>query len=288
MSTTLPVRLLHIPKTAGTTLASGLLRARGRSHRFVFSADPAESRERFSAMPKVEQDAVRTFIGHSLYHTGIPHADDAQIITVIREPVSRVKSFITHVAEGRSNYISSERKPIEDFSIDDFLASDNNELRNLQVKALINRDWIDSPSGISELGGEAALDQAVDNLFSGVTAFGLQDRFDEGWVAIWKALGVRTPIYATMNRKRGTKKLDFTPEHIERIVELNQLDIRLYQLAQDEFDRRIRHEDAVPPELMEDFRRRQARSGKRFSKLWNRTRSFYYLCRRTKRRIIGK
>lgn len=287
MSDPKPIRLLHLPKTAGTTVASGLLRVCGRKNRFVFSSDPAESRQRFDAFPENERRAIRAFIGHSLFHTGIAEADNADIVTYLREPVSRVKSFITHVAEGRSQHLAKDRKPIEGFEIDAFLASGNLELENLQTKALINLDHIESKSGIESLGEEVALDLAKKNLFEGVKAFGLQDRFDEGWVAIWTALGIKPPLYATMNQKRGTIKLEFTPAQIERIRELNHLDIQLYEAAQIEFQRRIEQEDAVPAGSLKDFQHRQTTRGESFTRLWNKLRNLYYSYRRTKRRFLG-
>lgn len=282
-----PIRLLHLPKTAGTTVASGLLRVFGRKHRFVFSSDPTESRQRFAALPDGERRAVRVFIGHSLFETGIPEADNAEIVTYLREPVSRVKSFITHVAAGRSNYLPADGKPMAEFSVDEFLASGNLELANLQTKALINRDRIESSSGIDALGGQAALELAKKHLFEEIKAFGLQDRFDEGWVAIWTALGMKPPLYATMNQKRGSRKMEFTKEQIHRIRELNQLDIQLYESACMEFDRRVAG-GAVPSSVFADFLARQKSHGDRFTRMWNMVRNSYYACRRLKRRILGR
>jgi hypothetical protein len=285
-SNTQPIRLLHLPKTAGTTVASGLLRVFGRRHRFVFSSDPSESRHRFQALRDEERNSIRVFIGHSLFETGISEADNAQIVTFLREPVSRVKSFITHVSEGRSKYLTPDGKSPSDLTIDEFLESGNPELENLQTKALINRDRIESPSRIESLGEQEALRLAKKNLFEGVKAFGLQDRFDEGWVAIWTALEIRPPLFATMNQQRGTQRIDFTDEQIARIRELNRLDLALYAAAREEFQRRVER-GAVPDESLEDFRRRQKNHGERFTQCWNRVRNLYYTCRRMRRRLMG-
>lgn len=279
-----PIRLLHLPKTAGTSVASGLLRVYGRKNRFVFSTNPSENIAKFNALSHHERSSIRTFIGHSLYSTGIPEADAARIITFLREPVSRVKSFINYVAAGRTSVVVDHSAV---FDIDAFLESGNPELSNLQTKIFINKDRLDSDSGIRNLGADAAINLAQKRLFEGVTAFGLQDRFDEGWVAIWEALGVRAPLYAEMNARPDTQRMQFSDEQVARIRELNDLDIRLYEAAVEEFERRI--DSAFPPrQLIEEFRQRQARGGARYTRSWNFLRNSYYACRRVKRRILGQ
>jgi hypothetical protein len=279
-----PIRLLHLPKTAGTTVASALLRANGRRNRFVFSTNHEENIAKIGAMSAEERASIKTFIGHSLFETGIPEADSARIVTYLREPVSRVMSFINYVASGRTAVALDSSVP---FSIEEFLESGNPELSNLQTKIFINKDRLDSNSGIRELGSEAAIELAKKRLFDDVLAFGLQDRFEEGWVAIWHALGIRPPLYATMNQRPDRQKLKFTDAHIARIRELNELDIQLYEAASAEFERRIAI--GIPPrEVIEASRHRQSSAGGRFTWVWNLSRDTYYACKRFKRRILGQ
>lgn len=278
------IRLLHLPKTAGTTVASALLRTRGRKHRFIFSTNHRDNLEKIASMSAKERASIRTFIGHSLYETGIPEADHARIVTYLREPVSRVKSFINYVAAGRTAIQVNNASP---FSIDEFLESGNAELSNLQTKIFINKDALDSDSRILELGHEASFQLARERLFNGLLAFGLQDRFDEGWVAIWHALGISPPLYAEMNARPDSQKLQFSKAQIERIRELNSLDIRLYEAARQEFDRRLG--SGIPPQsALKDFRRRQSSGGRSFTRLWNLARTGYYTCKRLKKRALGQ
>lgn len=265
-----PVRLLHIPKTAGTTLASSLVRHYGRRRTFAITADASESQARFSALSEHEVRSISLFIGHSTYETGIPEVDEARIVTVLRDPVSRVKSFIRYIADGRA--ADKGIDPTRPFSVDEFLESGSTELSNIQTKHLANRHGVGWDANLRELGPEKSVELAKERLFHGACAFGIQESFDESWVMIWQALGIKPPVYPLMNRSR--RHFSFNPAQERRIIELNQLDIELYQSASVEFERRLR-EGVVTPGSLEDFRRRQRRWGGAFTAFWNSSKIFY-------------
>jgi hypothetical protein len=260
------IRLLHFPKTAGTTVSSTLLRVFGRSRAFAFSGNPEADRKRFMSLSKQERSATRLFIGHGLFETGIPEADAATTITFLREPVARVQSFIQHVSEGKSSYLRDKFQDIP-FSIDAFLASGNGELSNLQTKMLVNLDRSESEKRIQQMGEDAALELARNRLFHKVAAFGIQNHFDEGWVTIWHALNRTAPLYAPLNRKTESARLEFTPAQTERIRELNRLDTLLFQSAEQEFIERV-NRGFVPQDNLMRFRTKQTRFGPAFSIAW--------------------
>jgi hypothetical protein len=266
-----PIRFLHFPKTAGTTIASTLLRVYGRKHCFGFTGVAEKDREKFLSLEADVRRNIRLFIGHSMYETGFAEPDAAQIFTIIREPVARVKSFIQHAAAGKSSYLREYAKS-GSFSVDGFLDSDNGELDNLQTKMLINQDDSGSRKRILELGEEAAVKIAASRLIDGTIAFGIQEDFDAGWVAIWNALGRKPPLYAELNRKKTTARLEFTDTQLEKIRELNRLDLQLYAAAKQEFQRR-RDSGVIPNSEIEAFTRRQHTYGKAFSFIWTTARS---------------
>lgn len=277
--TVLPVRLMHIPKTAGTTLASALLRRFGRRHVCNLTSAANEDRERLLALSPEERAPIRIFIGHSVYQTGIPEADAATIVTYLREPVSRVRSFIAYVAAGRTGHWQAGSGAEAPFSVDEFLEQGAEELKNLQVKSFINEDRLDSKAGLEQLGEDRALELATERLFNGVRAFGLQDRFDEGWAAIWTSLRARPPVYPSVNRGRNRATFNFTPAQISKIEALNALDLEFYRRAREEFDRRLRENPALMAEV-EDLRRRQARYGKLYTLGWTKSRKLYWTIRK--------
>ena len=206
-----------------------------------------------------------------MYETGLKEPDAAEIFTILREPVSRVKSFIQHVAAGKSQYL---KEYVESgvFSVDHFLYSGNGELDNLQTKMLINSDHSGSNLRISELGEEAAVELAISRLINDALAFGIQEDFDASWVAIWNALGRKPPIYASLNQKKTAERLEFTERQLEKIRDLNRLDLKVYAAAKEEFQRRCMT-GAISDSDVTVFKRRQHLYGRVFSYIWNMARN---------------
>ncbi len=90
------IRLLHIPKTGGTSLQECLGRIY-QGPRFLFSGDLKKDLEAYREMGPEKQANIVLFAGHSPRITGIPGIDDLPTITLFRDPVCRVKSFCQHV-----------------------------------------------------------------------------------------------------------------------------------------------------------------------------------------------
>ena len=248
------LRFLHIPKTAGSTFSSMLRRQYlGKGH-FVFSGFDDLDRERFAALPEAKKNRVVLFTGHAPLVTGVREADEATIITFLRDPVSRVKSFCQHVAEGKSPHLK-EAFPPESFSLDAFLDSGNGELSNLQTKMLINGAQAASSVLIDKMSPAEARDLALENLFSRVHRFGLQEHFDESLMIFARALDWSTPLYAALNKKSTARMIDFEDRHLERIAELNALDIEVYEKAREYFRATLLPQ--VDPEKLERFRKLQ-------------------------------
>jgi hypothetical protein len=229
------LRFLHIPKTAGSTFTILLLRQYSGRPQFNFSGDLAPDRKRFAALPEREKKDIVLFTGHAPLVTGLKEADEATIVTFLRDPISRVKSFCQHVYEGKSEYLLNDFPP-ESFSLDEFLESGNEELSNLQTKYLVNRTHSDFPSAIRKMSAAEARDTALDNLYNKISHYGLQEYFDESLIVFGSALGWRMPIYTARNRKDESRLLKFEARHVERIAELNAIDIEVYRLARRRFE----------------------------------------------------
>jgi hypothetical protein len=91
-----------------------------------------------------------------------------------------------------------------------------------------------SPLEIKEL--------ALANLFEKVTCFGLQEYFDESLILFASVLGWRMPVYQTINQKDERHLLKFEDHHIQKMIELNAIDIEFYQEAKNRFLNIIRSE----------------------------------------------
>lgn len=222
-----PLRFLHIPKTGGSTFASILeYEYRGKKS-FEFSGHLPADRKRFEALPETERENIMLFTGHAPIVTGIPRVDRATTITILRDPVSRVKSYCQYVSEGKiPDY------PAEKFNLDSLLRSGNAELSNFQTRLLLKDGLTESFESLSP---SEARDEALDNLFNRVSYFGLQEYFDESLIVFRSALKWSMPIYLSLNRKNADKLLRFEQRHLERIAEMNTIDIEVYNAAKEKF-----------------------------------------------------
>ena len=225
------LRFLHIPKTAGTTFTQVLNNQFRDEVRFQFTGDIKSDTVRLNTLSMSEQNNICLYTGHAPILTGINHVDSIAAITFLREPVNRVKSFCQHVSEGKSAYLR-KKFPSENFDLDKFLGSEILELHNLQTKMLINQgaSAINFDMPVSE-----ALNSALDNLFNKISAFGLVEYFDESLMLFKQKFNWELPLYEISNTKNMDKLIEFKPHHIERIKQINSLDIELYKQAQEKF-----------------------------------------------------
>ena len=227
-----PVRFLHIPKTGGSTFTDILQRQYGGYGCFAFTGDLSSDVKRFKALPENERAKIALFMGHAPIVTGIDRADHALTITLLRNPISRVKSFCQHVAEGKSPHLVHNFPP-ETFCLDEFLESGNGELSNLQTKMLVTHGC--GASTFDNMSASEAKDAACSNLTQKIAHFGLQEYFDESIMVISAALHWKMPLYTSKNKKNAKKLIRFEEHHLQRIAELNTLDLELYALARKTF-----------------------------------------------------
>ena len=234
------IRFLHIPKTAGSTFTDILKRQYWPKAFFEFSGNLQGDRKRFAALSEEDKKRIVLFIGHAPLHTGIAMADQAIVISFLREPVSRVMSFCQHVYEGKSPYLREIFSP-QTFNLDVFLKSGNSELSNLQTKMLLSDYDIHELIDKRFVSKKTIIDKALDNLFNRILSYGLTEYFDESLIMIAHDLGWKRPFYFYYRRniKNISKKLMFKKRHINIIKELNALDIALYESAKRRFLERI-------------------------------------------------
>jgi len=228
-----PLRFLHIPKTAGSTFKTILKRQYPHEKCFEFTGNYAADLKSYNELSENDRNAISIFMGHAPIETGISNADNAVIITFLRDPISRVKSFCQHVYEGKSPHLI-DKYPPEGFDLDALLESGNQELSNIQTRFLIDR-W-GCPSELrNNLSDSEAINTAVDNLFNKISYFGIQEYFDKSLIYYSAVLNWKMPFYISENTRNTKKLLQFDNRHIKRIAELNSLDLEVYRIAEDKF-----------------------------------------------------
>lgn len=216
---------------------------------FSFSGEWAADQRRWQGLPAARRARIRLFTGHAPIETGISEADtDIAIVTMLRDPVDRVKSLCQHVAEGKSPHLL-ERFPPDRFDLDAFLASGHEGLSNLQTKMLINHGKAADPSLLQSLSKDEAVKRALHNLRERITCYGVQEYFDESLVHLQQRFDWHTPCYASSNRGDPDRRLHFEPRHLDRIAELNIVDNEVYAAARKLFLERLENGGLSRPRL---------------------------------------
>ena len=224
------LRFLHIPKTAGSTFTVCLAYQYYGKRHFSFKGNYPSDINRLMSLSASKMQKIELFTGHAPILTDVDMVDKAKIITFLREPVSRVKSFIQHIAEGKSpEYLAGP------FDLDQFLESGCVDLSNLQTQMLINKGAPVSRSLMDTISKSEARDRALYNLFNGVSEFGLQEYFDESLVLFARSLNWSIPYYISVNKKNTKRLVEFKQRHLDRIAELNSIDTELYVAAKAKF-----------------------------------------------------
>ncbi|MHC4636632.1 MAG: hypothetical protein ACYTBV_03895 [Planctomycetota bacterium] len=194
---------------------------------------------------------IRLVAGHSNRIVGIPEIDELPTITILREPVSRVKSFCQHVWEGKSNQLTKLFPPGR-FNLDDFLDSEYFELKNLQVRMLTGYQ-----AEITDHNASQLVDEAVNIVRNGITSFGLTEDFDTSLMLFRDIFKWHWPTYRKVNIKKKSKLITLGDEHIEKIRKLNHADIEFYKAASEIFRERIKNNKEQISSSLAEFKRHQ-------------------------------
>lgn len=231
--------LLHIPKTAGTTLAIILIGHYGQEHtKAVTGGDPG--REAFAREPEAERLRPALFIGHQPFgiHEHVPRPCD--YVTVIRDPVARVVSHYHHVLNETSHYlhtmVRSRKMTLLQYAQN---AIGTKELDNGQTRMLA--DYSLNARTPVRSGSRDLLESAKQNLETHFCAVGLTERFDESMVMLAESLRwTSIPPYLPARVSGRSGRYPLSRDVTERIREINSLDAELYEWVAARFERQAR------------------------------------------------
>lgn len=233
------IRFLHIPKTAGSTFDECLflqyLRPYLLRRLFVFRGRLAEDAQRIDGMSPAARDRIAICTGHAPLVTDIEVVDAMPTVTLLRDPVERVRSFCQHVSEGKSPRLYDPAVNGA-FNLDEFLAVDRVQLSNFQTRMLLGRGNYQLPQGDSD----ALVAQGMAMLESKLACFGITEDLDRSLLLFREVLGWQHwPVYRSRNVSNPQARIGFEARHVARIRELNRIDIALYQLARELYVRRL-------------------------------------------------
>ncbi|MBL1217831.1 MAG: hypothetical protein D8M59_10085 [Planctomycetes bacterium] len=227
--------LIHVPKTAGSTLRIVVRRQYAEDECFL-TYPPREPGRTLASHPQPEQ--LRLVMGHYRYgfhrdRPGLPY----RYAAFLREPFSQVRSHYyylrtapkrKHAERDRHRSIIEQYPTLADFAGHEWAY-------NLQTVYLSGIPYVllkDAP--------EEALSQAIRNLDTEFVAVGLTERFDESLVVLQYHLGWRDVSYVKTNvRTQRFADEDDTDQAREAIDGVTRLDQVLYDHAQAMLDRQI-------------------------------------------------
>jgi hypothetical protein len=226
---------LHIPKTAGQTLSTFLIRNYPREQivhldilGFPSVLNPRPFDEYMERVPLEKRSTARVIWGHLPYgvHRHIPRSCD--YITVLREPTDRVISGYKYIRK-ESRHVLHDRVVNGDIGLEEYIESGMDKVfaENLQTLQLSGRQF-----GTLD---DEALREAKRNMEQFLLV-GLTERFEETLALLRRTLRLRVPVYVSRN---VSTPLKVSESATKLIRERNALDMELYEFARDLFVERV-------------------------------------------------
>ena len=227
--------VLHIPKTAGTTLSSiiesmyvenDICKIYEKDKNWCMSFDE------FQSLTLKEKSCFKVIIGHVNFGIHSYFQSPIKYITILRKPAERIASLYSHILRDK-NHSFHELVKANCRSVGEFAVSDiTKQLDNHQVRMI---------SGLNPpIGGvdENALKLAINNIDKYFEMVGLTERFPETMSLLKAALGWMEGNYKSQNVS-PRKKQPLSDLETKRILEINKYDDQLYKYAESLFDKKI-------------------------------------------------
>jgi hypothetical protein len=201
--------------------ATGLFAGMRRPNDLWYPESLAAAADRFRQLSAEQRAPVRLiWCAHVEYglHEHLP--EPVSYFTLLREPVERALSHYYFARE--------QRRAPEDPRLPEHLAA--HVEANLQTRLLAGPQDQDEPLSPEEL-----LARAQANLRA-CAVVGLTERFDETMLLLKRTHGWRMPFYERQNVSHSRPPREAIPAPVLRQIETNnQLDVALYELAQELF-----------------------------------------------------
>lgn len=238
--TTPLIFFVHIPKTAGTTFGSIMVRQYGRKNIYACHPDPSvvgRTPEDFKQMPVEERLRYRVVRGHFGYGMHETIGEPAIYVTVLREPLDRAVSHF-HYARKRKDHYLHNKIVSENLGLKEYVVNGISlEMDNGQTRMLVGPEGETTPFG--ECPPEF-LERAKQNLREHFAVVGTSERFDETLVVAKEILGWSMPLYMSWNVSHNRmKREDVPPAVAEAIYQHNSMDVELYRYVDELLDELI-------------------------------------------------
>jgi hypothetical protein len=230
---------IHIPKTAGSTLARVF-----KSNyvwwprRKVFVADSTLKEGPLEKYSDAQLRSVRLVHGHVAFGIHAYFPQPCVYVTYLRDPIKRLVSFYNYIHEEPRHYLY-EQVATAGMTMEEFLTSDMTiELDNLQVRMLTGTEKSVPFGALTEVHYK----QALDNINAHFAFVGITEHFDESLLMMRDAISWNFfPLYvrAMTGSRTGRKPCDLSPDALRLMEERNRFDVRLYTEIKARVEQRI-------------------------------------------------
>ena len=218
--------ILHIPKTAGTSLRKLVQRNYKKGECFFVYEKKSRftTIEEFTNLEQEERKKLKIVMGHlpcnPLCYSGM----EPIYVTIMRKPVERVISYYNHIMTRKDGWVSNN------VSLMKYLdESGDQQVSNHQTRI------------ISGLGGIPITDDhlrtALHNLETSFLFTGLSEEYSESVRRLAALLNWTDVTIYRENQSRVKSGINYYSKYeIQKILELNQYDMELYNFVRARFD----------------------------------------------------
>lgn len=249
------VVFFHVPKTAGTTL--DFIISKNLPVWGIFKQHGADFDRNVAAFYK-SGDAPKTVMGHNElneYYYQLLSRERLIHITTIREPVARVVSYYDFL---RAQSAHPSHELAQSLSLDEFVKSSrSDEVNNAQAFRLLGL-LKHSEYKRDQRSEQELINDSIHQLINRFTLFGTTKQFDAFLLMMSKMMNWQDVYYSRQNvtNKKFKTNIDELPQSvIDTIIEHNQVDIGLYEKAEEVFSSRAKQMN-ITDDVVSDFRDR--------------------------------
>jgi hypothetical protein len=242
---------LHLPKTAGSTLARVIERQYPAGA--VLPLYDSATGEEIRSIPDDRMRRLRVVMGHFYFGAHRFASRPATYVTVLRDPIERVISHYYYVRREPTHYLYDAA---QELSLADYVRSCNlAEPNNDQTRLLCGEYQGAIPTTCTD----PMLPLAKENLREHCAVVGLTEDFDRSLLLIKRRLGWRYPFYERQNVTSGRPRRTDLPADTLRVLQAyNRLDIELYDYAKALFQEQVSGEGAWFERQLGAFKRLNA------------------------------
>ncbi len=223
-----PVRVvLHIPKTAGTSLRHSLTQGLSPAERLLLYNPPfGLTVPELARLPRAQKQAVSMVLGHAFFGVGAYLARPTQYLTILRQPLKRLRSHLAHHLAAGTTFFA-EGRPVS--LAEAFNQGHSPEFDNLMVRSIAGLSEDVAPLGTLDA---SAVDLALFNVQQHFAFVGFVETLAQDVQALSRLLGREIEHPGVENvrppgdqARGGDRDIDWS-----RVSARNRFDQELYDL----------------------------------------------------------